>query len=517
MSASIVPEPDDEPDEPDEPDEIDAELIGWSPELAADAAAFDAAVSRYHWVHAPVLRPVVTITQIRPWRSRVRRALRVTGRALALVAAVVWSVVAWATTEATWGARRIFAFWLSLAVYDGTSFARMVGRILGTAAGAALLAYIAAVRGPWWALPAVLGALLLILVAAGMTAPVDEHEPDTADQTPLYGALTVDDTLPGAPGPWPLLRGGAVDVRRDGLPLGESTAGVARLVLDRHVLVAGTTGSGKSKTFLRSIALGALADPRAEVHVWSAKSTADYADLQEACASFGGGPGQMGALAEVLERLVRELPRREAAGGRPCVVVVDELHHALSHHEFGTRITAAFTALAELSRSAGVALVAGVQRPTKASIPLRIAEQLEVRIGCRVRTPGESRVLFGEDAGDEITPHLLPPDRPGLAWVDGAGPVPVLVAGWLVTPAQAAGVVTGARARRPLNEPLALPAPEPETAEPEPMAATERPAEPVSTGCAVCGADLPDDGDPGRRYCSRACQQRAYRERRKGS
>ena len=242
--------------------------------------------------------------------------------------------------------------------------------------------------------------------------------------------------------PWPLAAGGGT---RGQLPIGVDidSGDIITLPTDRHSLCAGMTGSGKSTTLVAVAAAALLDVDGGEVHLWSAKSDRDFRGLAAACTTFGGGPAALGQLATVLERIVGQLQDREAAGAPRCTVIIDEIHHALGHDVYGKRITNAVTSLAELGRSAGVGLILAVQRPTTNSIPLRIAEQCEVRVGLRVRTAGESRVLFGEDAADRgLAPHLFPADVRGLAWIDGVGAEPCRVRGWALDDATVAAVVT---------------------------------------------------------------------------
>lgn len=121
-----------------------------------------------------------------------------------------------------------------------------------------------------------------------------------------------------------------------------------------------------------------------------------------------------------------------------------------------------------------------------------------------------------------------------MAWIDGVAAEPRRVRGWALdnaTIAQVVAHVTAAENRfsevryddepvryddamtvdgevvepTDLDVPLAL--------TPAPPGGRHRAAEPPVTGCAGPGCTNPIPDRSGARYCSRACQQRAYRAR----
>lgn len=225
------------------------------------------------------------------------------------------------------------------------------------------------------------------------------------------------DGIPGAP------LGGP---RRISAPIGVTAVGPLVCDLDAlgpHVLVAGTTGSGKS-ALLETLVL-ALADRHAPD------------DLHIALIDFKGGAGlracmalphiagtltdldphlarrALAALADELAERKRSLARAgyasfhawEAAGDAPprLLVVADEYQELVAHYR---EFLPDLTRLAAQGRSLGLHLVLATQRPAGAVTP-EVRANIGSTIALRVSSEAESRDLVGSaDAAD--IPRSLP-------------------------------------------------------------------------------------------------------------
>jgi S-DNA-T family DNA segregation ATPase FtsK/SpoIIIE len=170
-----------------------------------------------------------------------------------------------------------------------------------------------------------------------------------------------------------------------------------------HILIAGTTGSGKTalaRTLLTSLAMHnrqtevqlVLIDPK------------------------GRGFGPLAALPHVLgpvvadtteaiarlRWVVQEMEQRDRAGSnRPLLVVaVDELADLL--HTGGAAVEAMLTRLAQRGREAGIHLVACTQKPTAALIGGAMKANFPVRLVGAVASREEARYATGlRDSGAE--------------------------------------------------------------------------------------------------------------------
>ena len=163
-----------------------------------------------------------------------------------------------------------------------------------------------------------------------------------------------------------------------------------------HILVAGTTGSGKTillKTLILSLALYnpqsklqlALIDPKA-------RGLSALAGIPHLLRPIESDPNQAIAM---LEGLVVEMERRDRLKiSRPAIVVViDEL--ADLRMVAGKRVERALTRLTQRGREAGVHVILATQRPAAAIVGGLIKANLPVRLVGAVTTPEDAKVATG--------------------------------------------------------------------------------------------------------------------------
>jgi len=170
-----------------------------------------------------------------------------------------------------------------------------------------------------------------------------------------------------------------------------------------HVLIAGTTGSGKTalaRTLLASLAMHnrqgqvqlVLIDPKGR----------GFAPLAGLPHRLGGVVSTVDAAIERLRWLIVEMERRDREGAsRPALVVaVDELADLLQTG--GPMVEAMLTRLAQRGREAGIHLVACTQKPTAALIGGAMKANFPVRLVGAVASRDEARYATGiNDSGAE--------------------------------------------------------------------------------------------------------------------
>ena len=170
-----------------------------------------------------------------------------------------------------------------------------------------------------------------------------------------------------------------------------------------HILIAGTTGSGKSalaRTILASLALNndaqllrmVLIDPKAR----------GFAALSRLPHVEGGLLADVAAITLQLRLLVREMERRDSEGvSTPLIVVaIDELADLLQTG--GKAVEGAITRLAQRGRQAGVHLLACTQKPTAGVIGSALKANFPVRLVGAVASREEARHATGiADSGAE--------------------------------------------------------------------------------------------------------------------
>ena len=163
-----------------------------------------------------------------------------------------------------------------------------------------------------------------------------------------------------------------------------------------HVLVAGTTGSGKTelmRTLLMSLALThrqsqlqvALIDPKS-------RGFAPLAHLPHLVGPVATTPASCAAL---LERIAAEMERRDQVGvSTPHIVVaVDELTDLLVNA--GRSVETVLTRLAQRGREAGIHVVAGAQKPAAALLGPVLKANFPARLVGRVASAEDARVATG--------------------------------------------------------------------------------------------------------------------------
>lgn len=163
-----------------------------------------------------------------------------------------------------------------------------------------------------------------------------------------------------------------------------------------HVLISGTTGSGKT-ALARSMVLSlALYNPQRQLQLLlidpKARGFAPLAGLPHLVCP------PLTAVSDALSRLtwlLREMERRDAEGiNQPrLVVVMDELADLLMMG--GKDMEYAITRLSQRGREAGVHLVACTQKPTVAVIGSLTKANFPARIVGSVTSPEEARTAAG--------------------------------------------------------------------------------------------------------------------------
>lgn len=234
--------------------------------------------------------------------------------------------------------------------------------------------------------------------------------------------------------PDPLMTGAAVDSLRVELTSGQEAVAIDLVSHGPHVLVAGTTGSGKSELLLTLLTGLAAAHPATEVSfvLMDFKGGSSFAALAELphTMSVETNLAQAESL-RTFDALSAELRRREElflAAGAPdfrsyrrahpeadlprLVVAVDELRVLMDDHP---QAAALLARLAATGRSLGFHLVLATQRAQGAVGP-DVRSNLGTVICLRTATEQESWDLLG--TAEAFT---IPADAPGRAYLKHGG------------------------------------------------------------------------------------------------
>lgn len=215
--------------------------------------------------------------------------------------------------------------------------------------------------------------------------------------------------------PWSLIdrwQGGA-------LPLGMGAKGLITATNDMapHLLVAGTTGSGKTRGLIRPLTACALADGR-QVIIFD-RSGVDYQPFDNHpnahVVRLDEPEDAIGYLASAYTELQRRLRVMTQAGaslwekwparGPMILIVMDEFSDLADEMPEGDKANLwKYTRmLAAEGRKAGIHLIVALQDPTAKSIDLRIRRNC-TRISFHVQEMESSRVILGTPGAERIPP-----------------------------------------------------------------------------------------------------------------
>lgn len=260
-------------------------------------------------------------------------------------------------------------------------------------------------------------------------APLRDSESTGASELPseVWLADLLDDADLSA---WSLMRRWAVSAAATA-PIGMAANGPVEIDLLRdgpHVLIAGSTGSGKSE-LLRSLVTGLAArhapDDVAFVLI-DYKGGAAFAE----CAEF---PHTLGLVTDLdghltsraLTSLSAEIRRRETAFAEAGVADLDDYRRSPLHSlrrlprlvlvvdEFAylaeelPNFLSGLIGIAQRGRSLGLHLVLATQRPAGV-VSAQIRANMPLRIALRVTEAAESHDVLGSDVA-----HRIPKNRPG--------------------------------------------------------------------------------------------------------
>lgn len=193
---------------------------------------------------------------------------------------------------------------------------------------------------------------------------------------------------------------------REGIGLNADTAEVVRVNTDERLLVAGTSGSGKSVT-LRVLMAEALAKPHAALVILDLKRAEGA--LWRHTARVESEPE---GVQDVIDELIAEMKERETimeARGIDLWEPTDERPNITVAVDEGAELMAevpdsvgGLRSLARRARAAGIRLWWATQKPTMSGngpgLDSQIAGQLTTQVCLAVAGAKETRVVLGEDA-----------------------------------------------------------------------------------------------------------------------
>lgn len=186
-----------------------------------------------------------------------------------------------------------------------------------------------------------------------------------------------------------------------------------------HMLVAGTTGSGKSMFLHQCIISLLMKNPGIQIHAIDTKQVEFNA--YKAIENFHYITDEVAAV-QTLKRLCDIMDGRyktfSAKGYRdithakqsgltiePIVCIIDEFADLIMKPEYSKVIESYVVRLAQKSRAAGIHLIIATQRPTADVITGLIKANIPSRVCFKVASAMESRIILDAKGGEYLTGH----------------------------------------------------------------------------------------------------------------
>lgn len=196
-------------------------------------------------------------------------------------------------------------------------------------------------------------------------------------------------------------------------PSGDYNKDYAAMLKSTHILIAGTTGSGKSVVLngIMHTALALLSPSEAEFILVDPKEVelTDYENLPHVREILNDED----EVAEMLERLYDEMMERyhemrsmgvKKYTGKAIYVIIDELADLMTGQQ-SKRIRVALQRLLQKSRAASIHFIAATQAPNRRIIPAEIVLNFTDRIALRCLSSIESRQILNVAGAEKIKGH----------------------------------------------------------------------------------------------------------------
>ncbi|HEY6275602.1 MAG TPA: cell division protein FtsK [Streptosporangiaceae bacterium] len=316
-------------------------------------------------------------------------------------------------------------------------------------------------------------------LASGLRRPLGAVWPE-AVPTEHEGRLELwvgrEDVSKRKPAPWPLAKGGAVDIFQPVPFAADMRVRPVRAPLIFHNWLIGSQPRNGKTAAVRVLACAAALDPLAELWIHELKGTGDLDPLECVSHRFVSGidDDSIGEAAESLRLLRAEVERRsprvkalppevcpekrvtrQIAAKRslrlwPVVCVIDECQNLFAHPKFGKQAGADAEWVIKLGPALGIVLILATQRPDKDSLPTGVSGNVSLRFCLYVAGQVETDMILGTSAyKNGLRPTTFRPEvDAGLGYLKGATPAPKVVRTYFLDVPAAKAVAVRARAAR---------------------------------------------------------------------
>lgn len=197
------------------------------------------------------------------------------------------------------------------------------------------------------------------------------------------------------------------------LGLTSSQVLVEDLATTPHLLVAGTTGSGKSN-FLHTLINSIGANPAADLHLLDCKMVEFniYSDLFDVRTDLKGAYYQTAALLQLIHDRYTDMMKksvdrfteyRRITGAQYHVFIVDELADLINARKDRAELVPRLLRIAQIGRAAGVHVVLATQRPDHTVINGTLKGNIPARIAFNCVSSFDSRVIIDRSGAEKLS------------------------------------------------------------------------------------------------------------------
>lgn len=180
-----------------------------------------------------------------------------------------------------------------------------------------------------------------------------------------------------------------------------------------HMLVAGTTGSGKSEllhTFIASLIYRRAQNPcrlilidpkRAEFAVYKNRNGIDLiTDMNQAINKLSWAVDEMETRYKILEQnKCKDIYELNDPNMYPYVIIIDEMADLLMHDKNAEKY---IIRLAQKARACGIHLILGTQRPSREVVTGLIKANIPTRIALKTTDSMQSRIILDRSGADKL-------------------------------------------------------------------------------------------------------------------
>ncbi len=166
-----------------------------------------------------------------------------------------------------------------------------------------------------------------------------------------------------------------------------------------HLLVGGTTGSGKS-VFLKSL-VHQLSKKYLNMILVDPKGGTTFSDFEdtERCVLVKNAKDADAFISDLVEEMEQRYERKKLHQEMPIVVVVDELADLLMQNK---GLETLLVRLAQKGREAHIHLILATQRPDAKILEGLLRSNMPSRIAFKVQNQNESRIVLGEMGAENL-------------------------------------------------------------------------------------------------------------------